>query len=257
LYNDAPRLDDRCRKILAESHSIYSYLCTAGDAFCNNVTAIAPQAQLVPLLSPQRHLSPSPGVPGEGTGGSAVATHATDFLLTQLSSIPAVRGAVVQILASIRGKGIGTARHNVKGPILIHPGSGGREKCYPIDGFIQLIETVTRHGKSARVLLGEVELERFPAADLRRLENVAPIGRPARYVDLLAEMNNAAAFIGNDSGPAHLAAVTGLPTVTIFGPTNPALWRPIGPRVAVVEAADFSGLKADDIWLVLHRLICT
>lgn len=39
------------------------------------------------------------------------------------------------------------------------------------------------------------------------------------------------AFIGNDSGPGHLAGALGVPTHTIFGETNPLMWHPIGPRV--------------------------
>lgn len=45
------------------------------------------------------------------------------------------------------------------------------------------------------------------------------------------------AFVGNDSGPGHLAGALGLPTHIIFGVTDPELWRPIGPRVTWSRAA--------------------
>lgn len=45
------------------------------------------------------------------------------------------------------------------------------------------------------------------------------------------------AFIGNDSGPGHLAGALGLPTLSIFGFTDPDLWHPIGPRVSWLRAA--------------------
>ena len=55
---------------------------------------------------------------------------------------------------------------------------------------------------------------------------------------LLLALNQAhaagAAFIGNDSGPTHLAAAIGLPTTALFGPTDPDLWHPIGDRVQVL-----------------------
>ncbi len=41
-------------------------------------------------------------------------------------------------------------------------------------------------------------------------------------------------FIGNDSGPAHLAAVVGCPAVVLFGPANPVMYRPLGPAVKVM-----------------------
>jgi heptosyltransferase-3 len=45
----------------------------------------------------------------------------------------------------------------------------------------------------------------------------------------------ALAFVGNDSGPGHLAGILGVPTVSIFGPKDPARWKPLGPTVNVVQ----------------------
>jgi ADP-heptose:LPS heptosyltransferase len=42
-------------------------------------------------------------------------------------------------------------------------------------------------------------------------------------------------FIGNDSGISHLAAALGIPTVAIFGPTDPKVWSPKGRNIAVVR----------------------
>jgi ADP-heptose:LPS heptosyltransferase len=43
-------------------------------------------------------------------------------------------------------------------------------------------------------------------------------------------------FIGNDSGVSHLAACMGTRSITIFGPTDPLLWKPLGNRVTVVQS---------------------
>jgi heptosyltransferase-3 len=39
-------------------------------------------------------------------------------------------------------------------------------------------------------------------------------------------MSGASFFVGNDSGPAHIAAAYGVPCVVLFGPTDPEVWRP-------------------------------
>ena len=51
-------------------------------------------------------------------------------------------------------------------------------------------------------------------------------------------MAKARGFFGHDSGLSHLAGVLGLPTVAIFGTTDPGVWAPNGPDVRVVRAPD-------------------
>ena len=43
------------------------------------------------------------------------------------------------------------------------------------------------------------------------------------------------AAVTNDSGLMHVAAAIGLPTVALFGPTDPQLWAPLNPLAAVIE----------------------
>ena len=47
----------------------------------------------------------------------------------------------------------------------------------------------------------------------------------------LDALTGAGGYVGHDSGPTHLAAMIGLPTLALFGPTDPAIWSPLGPRV--------------------------
>jgi heptosyltransferase-2 len=55
------------------------------------------------------------------------------------------------------------------------------------------------------------------------------VGRdhPALLAALLSELD---ALVAADSGPAHVAAAVGVPAVTLFGPTDPRLTAPLGPR---------------------------
>jgi heptosyltransferase-2 len=43
------------------------------------------------------------------------------------------------------------------------------------------------------------------------------------------------AAVTNDSGLMHVAAAIGLPTVALFGPTDPQLWAPLNPLAAMIE----------------------
>ena len=48
-------------------------------------------------------------------------------------------------------------------------------------------------------------------------------------------------YVGNDSGMTHLAAAIRLPTVAIFGTTDPHMWRPLGDHVRIVSPAEPQG----------------
>ena len=48
-----------------------------------------------------------------------------------------------------------------------------------------------------------------------------------------ALVESASNFVGNDSGPCHLASMLGIPTDAFFRSTNPMVWKPLGPRVRV------------------------
>jgi len=72
------------------------------------------------------------------------------------------------------------------------------------------------------------------AADLRAAAPQARFAPPTTLVELAHLISRCAVFVGTDSGPRHLAALLGVPTVTVFGPTNPRGWNPDDPRHVAV-----------------------
>jgi ADP-heptose:LPS heptosyltransferase len=67
-------------------------------------------------------------------------------------------------------------------------------------------------------------------------------------LDLLDELASASAFVGNDSGPGHLAGIIGVPTVSIFGASDPVRWRPLGPKVNVIHASAIATIEMDQVF---------
>ena len=117
--------------------------------------------------------------------------------------------------------------------LVIHPGSGGRRKCWHLENFIGIAKALRSAEVEVLFLLGPVEMERFGAADEARLREVAKLAADWSLTDVVGLLGCADAFVGNDSGVTHLAAAMGLPTFAMFGPTDPALYRPIGPALTV------------------------
>ena len=60
----------------------------------------------------------------------------------------------------------------------------------------------------------------------------------------------AGAYVGNDSGPTHLAAAVGAATVALFGPSRQDHFAPIGPNVRIVQAEKLDELSVEKVGLV-------
>ncbi|MBM3548358.1 MAG: glycosyltransferase family 9 protein [Alphaproteobacteria bacterium] len=122
--------------------------------------------------------------------------------------------------------------------LVLHPGSGGKHKRWPADRFAAL----ARRFRSPLILLGPAEEELTPVFDGL---NVAQAWPMRQVVSLLAKAH---AFVGNDSGVSHLASWL-CPTLALFGPTDPKVWAPAGPRgnLLVAPEGDLSRLTVDDV----------
>jgi len=116
--------------------------------------------------------------------------------------------------------------------VAIHPGSGSPGKCWPVECFVALAE---RLDLPTVVVLGPVEGERMPPAAVGTLRRAGPVVVAPSLADLAGICAAATAFVGNDSGPAHLAAAVGTPTLALFGPTRPANFAPRGRRVRTLH----------------------
>jgi len=116
--------------------------------------------------------------------------------------------------------------------LAVHPGSGSAEKTWPAERFAALVRTLSPI-RSWLLVEGPAD-----AASVRPLEGIPGMrlarSLPPRVLGTL--LASAGLFVGNDSGVSHLAAAWGAPTLALFGPTNPAVWAPQGPRVRVVRS---------------------
>jgi heptosyltransferase-3 len=121
--------------------------------------------------------------------------------------------------------------------VAFHSGSGGAAKRWPPQAFASLIEASIRHGHLPILISGPQDndstqsvissLPRAGALELHTLSNL-PLGQ------LNTLLQYCRAYVGNDSGITHLAALAGAPTLALFGPTNPDYWAPVGRRARVL-----------------------
>ena len=120
---------------------------------------------------------------------------------------------------------------------VIHPGSGSTTKNWSVARFESVAVHLCGKGHTVHWCLG-------PAEDACRApEGTTPLRRES-LVELARCLAAAEGYVGNDSGVSHLAAMVGCRTVAIFGPTDPNVWRPIGPRVDVVQGTPWPEVES-------------
>jgi len=129
--------------------------------------------------------------------------------------------------------------------VLIHPGSGGVEKCCPLEALEQLVTTLRDCGWTPSWIIGPDEMERDGELLVRRLEQIAPVVYE-ESIERAAEMtSHTDLYIGNDAGLTHVAALAGVRTVAIFGSSDPRVFRPLSPNVMVASFPDGDSSVAD------------
>ncbi|MGE0454105.1 MAG: glycosyltransferase family 9 protein [Vicinamibacteria bacterium] len=133
--------------------------------------------------------------------------------------------------------------------LALHPGSGSPRKNWPEQRFAALAASASA-GRPWLLVLGPAEA----GARLARAGGARVLRAPARVV--AAVLARAGAYVGNDSGVSHLAAAAGAPTLALFGPTDPALWAPLGRHVATLRARDrrIEALGVEQVRAALARL---
>ncbi len=77
--------------------------------------------------------------------------------------------------------------------------------------------------------------------------------------EIVGLLSCAGYFVGNDSGITHLAAGLGTKTIAIFGPTNPNMCGPVGPKVTLLKGAPaaFATGPSEKLQQVLIKILET
>ncbi|MGE5644814.1 MAG: glycosyltransferase family 9 protein [Acidobacteriota bacterium] len=126
---------------------------------------------------------------------------------------------------------------------VLHPVASAPDKTWPAKNFLAVAGHLEKAWGVEPVFIGAAsdDLARFGA---HRVVAGSPLA------DVKSLIAGAAAFIGNDSGPAHMAAAFGVPSVVVFGASDAEVWGPWkaparalaahGP-IASIEAAEAIG----------------
>ena len=127
-------------------------------------------------------------------------------------------------------------------PILaVAPAAGWMGKAWPAERYAEVARRMLAPGGplpgGRLMLLGD-------ASDVHAVDPVRGAAPRDLTIDLVgktdlltafAALKHARMFIGNDNGYAQMAAAAGIPTLTLFGPSDDRIWKPWGDNVQVVR----------------------
>ncbi|HTS62815.1 MAG TPA: glycosyltransferase family 9 protein [Candidatus Acidoferrales bacterium] len=130
---------------------------------------------------------------------------------------------------------------------ILHPAATADNKTWPAKNFAALAGQIRQLGLEP-VFIGGPGDDPSPFREWRTVYG-------ARLRDVQELVATAAIFVGNDSGPAHIAAAFGVPTVVIFGASDPAIWGPWRSSGEAISSPDgIAGVQVSQVMKALQRL---
>ena len=156
--------------------------------------------------------------------------------------------------------------------VICHVASSQPKKEWPLAHWTRFCQLATAAGRRVVFTTARGERETALMAELKKLLPDAMILPQIPELPLfLAVLARAGVFISGDTGPLHFAAGLGVPTISLYGPTSPARWAPVGGRhrnltggvcgcdghAAVCTAARpcLAEISPEQVWTALQKML--
>lgn len=202
------------------------------------------------LFFPGASIAALPGYPGENE-----AVHVALYLAGALenSGLPV---HAEKAITEAMNRPLLLPGHRSRLRVVFHPGSGGAQKNHPPEFWYDLLrafrKSIPRAQEMPVILLGPAEEKLLP---LFSAEKEAELLLSPDMGGLSLLLQETSLYIGHDSGITHLAAMLGAPTIALFRHSSVTQWRPLGPRVKVIEAHASGPELVEQVLRAAHELL--
>lgn len=120
--------------------------------------------------------------------------------------------------------------------VLLCPGSvNSRAKRWPVERYAALSDQFSDTGATVALIGAPSELDVSQAVAAKARRPPLVLTGETSVSEVIGLISIADVLITNDTGPAHIGAAVGTPTLVIFGPTNPLTTRPFGPAGEIIR----------------------
>jgi heptosyltransferase III len=141
--------------------------------------------------------------------------------------------------------------------ICIHTGAGKPHKQWPIEKFADLANNLAQTNKYQIILTGgPAEQTQNKIVLSQATQNLYDFACCLTVSQLIALFKKSALLISNDSGPMHIAALSGIPVIALFGPTDETVWGPLSNNACVLSGgAQFRSLDAEKVLNTVRKVL--
>ena len=235
LFGHEPRIPQQLAAYLASFDLVLAYLPTTNTTFTDNLKRYCRGEVIVWPSTPD--------------GAAHVSDHLLQPALRCASRIPPAEPLVLPGVEARRAadRFWPSAALPEKGVLAVHPGSGGRHKLWPLEGWQQVLAWAVKEGVPGVLICGPAEEERGIGPLSNALGSSWMVLRNVPLPALAAILAKCEVFVGHDSGVTHLAAAVGTRALALFGPTDPRVWGPRSQRCCVMQPAPPEPLSLDNM----------
>ena len=143
--------------------------------------------------------------------------------------------------------------------IAVHPWASTPEKRWPAGSFQALARALAAESAASVLVLGGPEHVDEARAFCQEVDTAINLVGSLSPVELAACLHLCALLISNDSGPVHVAAAVGTPTITLFGSPHPwqgpIRWRPWGDGHVVLHRVPIDAIRVEDVLEAARRRV--
>lgn len=128
--------------------------------------------------------------------------------------------------------------HPGKPLAIICPGSvNSRAKRWPAERYAELADHLAQSGMDVALIGSSAEIDVSTEVSSRVKHQPIVLTGTTTVAEVVAIISIADVLITNDTGPAHIGAALGTPTLVVFGPTNPLTTYPLSSAAAIIRRA--------------------
>jgi|GEM_PF-1204274 len=234
-----PEVDKKAINFISGFDKVVVFTVQRDSWFVKNIRLIVPHAQVIQTIPPERaresvaefrlrQLTERMELAVSGKG----LKDGVDKSLPILEMPPVYKERALDFLVR--------SGFDKKRPLIVlHPGSGGKRKCWPIEKYFSLMKRLRVDYDPFFVILSGPAEEGIALQIEEFAKNYMNLSIHVCNEDLImvaSLLSLSDMYVGNDSGITHLASAVNGNVIVIFGPTDPLRWKPLGNKVKVINS---------------------